>query len=74
MLTLHLPETIEKRLDRLAAVTGRSKSFYVREAILKHIDDLEDVYLAEHTIERVRNGQEKVYSSEELEKRLTAND
>lgn len=42
MLTLRLPEALEKRLTRLATVTGRSKSFYVREAILKHLDDLED--------------------------------
>lgn len=74
MLTLSLPEALEKRLTRLATVTGRSKSFYVREAILKHLDDLEDVYLTGHTIERVRNGQEKVYSSEELKKRLAPDD
>lgn len=74
MLTLRLPDSVENRLAHLAAVTGRTKSFYVREAILKHLDDLEDIYLAERTIERVRNGQEKVYSSEELEKRLALDD
>ncbi len=46
MLALRLPPDIEKRLDRLAAKTGRSKSFYAREAILQHLEDIEDYYLA----------------------------
>jgi RHH-type rel operon transcriptional repressor/antitoxin RelB len=46
MLALRLPPDIEKRLDDLAKRTGRSKSFYAREAILEHIDDLEDLYIA----------------------------
>ncbi|GGA96962.1 antitoxin [Brucella endophytica] len=47
MLALRLPPDIEKRLDDLAKKTGRTKSYYAREAILEHIDDLEDLYLAE---------------------------
>ena len=74
MLTVRLPDSVENRLAHLATVTGRTKSFYIREAILKHLADLEDVYLAERTLERVRSGQEKVYSSEELEKRLAMDD
>lgn len=70
MLTLRLPEFVEKRLDYLAATTGRTKSFYAREAILRHLEEMEDVYLAERTLERVRSGKEKVYSSDELEKLL----
>jgi RHH-type transcriptional regulator, rel operon repressor / antitoxin RelB len=46
MLALRLPPDIEKRLAALAKKTGRSKSFYAREAILEHLDDLEDGYLA----------------------------
>ncbi len=53
MLALRLPPDIEKRLDDLASKTGRTKSFYAREAILEHIDDLEDLYLAE---QRVKEG------------------
>ncbi len=45
MLALRLPPEIEKRLDALAKKTGRTKSFYAREAILRHLDDLEDIYL-----------------------------
>lgn len=58
MLTIRLPQSIEKRLEKLARRTGRTKTFYVREAIVQHLDDLEDVYFAEQALERVRCGQE----------------
>ena len=47
MLALRLPEDLEARLKALAAKTGRTKSFYAREAIAEYIDDLEDLYLAQ---------------------------
>ncbi|MFZ1772504.1 MAG: DUF6290 family protein [Rhizobiaceae bacterium] len=47
MLALRLPPDLEKRLDDLAKRTGRTKSFYARQAIIEHIDDLEDLALAE---------------------------
>jgi RHH-type transcriptional regulator, rel operon repressor / antitoxin RelB len=46
MLALRLPPEIEHRLDALAKKTGRSKSYCAREAILCHIEDIEDTYLA----------------------------
>ena len=46
MLALCLPPEIEARLDALARKTGRSKSYYAREAILRQIEDIEDDYLA----------------------------
>ena len=51
MLALRLPPEIEKRLADLAKKTGRSKSFYAREAILTHLDDLEDLYLARKALQ-----------------------
>ena len=50
MLALRLPPEIERRLEDLAQKTGRSKSFYAREAIVEHIEDLEDTYLAEQAV------------------------
>ena len=47
MLALRLPEDLEARLDALARKTGRTKSYYAREAISEYIDDLEDLYLAQ---------------------------
>ncbi len=52
MLALRLPPEIEKRLDTLAKKTGRTKSFYAREAILRHIEDLEDYHLARRRLGR----------------------
>lgn len=70
MLTVRLPESVEKRLDYLASTTGRTKSFYVREAILRHLEEMEDVYLSERRLERVRNDQETVYLPNEVAKHL----
>lgn len=56
MLALRLPPEIETRLDALAKRTGRSKSYYAREAILEYLDDLEDLYLAEKRLEDIRKG------------------
>jgi len=47
MLAIRLPAMIEERLAALALETGRTKTALAREAILEHIDDLEDYYLAE---------------------------
>jgi RHH-type rel operon transcriptional repressor/antitoxin RelB len=52
MLALRLPPAIEKRLDALAKKTGRTKSFYAREAILRQIEDIEDYYLARRRLAR----------------------
>jgi RHH-type rel operon transcriptional repressor/antitoxin RelB len=52
MLALRLPPEIEKRLDTLAKKTGRTKSFYAREAILRQIEDIEDYYLASRRLAR----------------------
>jgi RHH-type rel operon transcriptional repressor/antitoxin RelB len=68
MLAIRLPEAIEKRLDELAKQTGRTKSFYVREAILEHLDDLEDIYLAEKELAEIRAGRAKSTPLEEVMK------
>lgn len=74
MLAIRLPEEIEQRLDFLAKETGRTKTFYAREAILTYLDDLEDIYLAEQVLERVKRGEERIYSSKEVEELLNAVD
>lgn len=56
MLALRLPPGIEARLEALAKATGRSKSYYAREAIIAHLDEIEDVYLAERELEEIRAG------------------
>ena len=69
MLAIRLPAEIEKRLDALAKSTGRTKSFYVREAILEHLDDLEDIFIAEKRLADIRAGRSTTVSLEEVMKR-----
>jgi len=69
MLAIRLPQTVEKRLEKLARRTGRTKTFYVREAILQHLEDLEDLYLAESALERIRSGEERTIPLEDAVKR-----
>ena len=70
MLAIRLPQDIEARLDNLAKRTGRSKSFYAREAILEYLGDLEDRYLAEQVAQRIRTGEEHTATLTEVEARL----
>jgi RHH-type rel operon transcriptional repressor/antitoxin RelB len=69
MLAIRLPQSVEKRLEKLARRTGRTKSFYAREAILQHLEDLEDMYLAERALERIRNGEDDTIPLEDVMKR-----
>ncbi len=70
MLAIRLPEEIEIRLARLAEQTGRTKTFYAREAILRYLEDLEDVYLAEKRLEDLRAGRSSTSSIDEVRARL----
>lgn len=74
MLAIRLPVEIETRLAVLAKATGRSKTFYAREAILEHLDDLEDVYLAEQRLSANRAGKSQTYTFEEVERDLGLED
>jgi RHH-type rel operon transcriptional repressor/antitoxin RelB len=69
MLAIRLPADIEKRLDRLAKRTGRTKTFYAREALLAHIEDLEDTYFAEAALENIRAGRSKTIPLESAMKK-----
>jgi RHH-type rel operon transcriptional repressor/antitoxin RelB len=61
---------MEKRLDHLAAQTGRAKAYYLRELITSGLDDLEDYHLAAATMERVRKGEEEVHCAEQVRTEL----
>lgn len=72
--SIRLAADTDHRLAFLASQTGRTKAFYLREIIDRGLEDLEDYYLAADVLERVRNGQEKVYSSAEVRKDLELED
>ena len=52
MLSLRLDPDVERRLDALARMTGRTKSFYVRALIEENLEDIEDRYIAEARLEK----------------------
>jgi RHH-type rel operon transcriptional repressor/antitoxin RelB len=58
MLAVRLTRDVEKRLGNLAKKTGRTKSYYVRRAIVDNLDDMEDVFLADKSREEVMAGGE----------------
>ncbi len=57
-MSLRLPADIEERLAALSTLTGRSKTFYATQAIIDHIDDLEDANYSSEILARVRAGVE----------------
>jgi RHH-type rel operon transcriptional repressor/antitoxin RelB len=69
MLAIRLPAEVESRLDTLARTTGRTKTFYARQAILEHLGDLEDAYLAEQRLLDIRSGKAKPVPLEEVARR-----
>lgn len=73
-ISIQLPADVEQRLDFLAAQTGRTKDFCLREIIERGLEDMEDYYLAAEVLKRLRNGEEQVYSAAEVKKALGLDD
>ncbi len=69
-VSIRLDEKTNKRLEVLAAKTGRTKTYYVREAVLSKIEDLEDLHAAEQAILDLRSGRDQVYNLKDVERRL----
>ncbi len=67
-LSIRLDKGLSNRLDRLVRLTGRSKSFYVKQALEEQVADLEDLYLARKVARRVADGREEVVTLEDLER------
>ncbi len=65
-VALRLPDEVAQRLNRLADRTGRSKTFYMIEAIREHLDDLEDLYLAEQRLIDIQAGKSQTVPLEEV--------
>ena len=66
MLAIRLDPDIEERLASLAKKTGRTKTFYAREAILEYLQDMEDYYLAVDAVQEPG----RIYSSDEAKREL----
>ncbi|WP_291322515.1 DUF6290 family protein [Desulfonatronospira sp.] len=72
--SVRLPNEYEQRLDYLAKRTGRSKAFYIKQLIMEHLDDLEDVYLAEQRLEQLRQGNDELIKGDEFWSGLDVDD
>lgn len=57
MLSIRLPKEINNRLENLATKTGRTKTFYVKQAILEFLEEMEDAYLA---LDRIKNSTKRL--------------
>jgi len=68
-VALRLPDEVSERLERLADLTGRSKTFYMCEASKSHLDDLGDLYFAEQRLIDTRAGRSRSVPLEEAMKR-----
>lgn len=67
---VRLPDETYARLQEMASKTGRTATFYIREAIDAYLDDLEDIYLAERALDEIKQGKSRTLSLEELKREL----
>ena len=72
--SIRLAPEADQRLDFLAAQTGRTKAFYLRELVERGLEDLEDYYLAAGVLERFRKGQERTHSAADVRSALGLDD
>jgi RHH-type transcriptional regulator, rel operon repressor / antitoxin RelB len=70
MLAIRLPPEIEERLGVLAKRSGRTKTYYAKEAILTHLEDMEDAFEAEKALKEFYESGEKSIPLAEVKKRL----
>jgi len=73
-ISVRLPDNILKRLDFLARQTGRTRTFYILEALNAHLDNLETYYLAADVLERIRKGEEEVSTADDVRDELGLED
>lgn len=68
--SIRLPHETEERLDRLAAATGRSKAFYLRELITSGLDRMEWEYSVAQNASEIRAGRRQTVSSDDVRREL----
>ena len=72
--SVRMSDTTAEKLDKLSRLTGRSKSYYLREAIESSIDQLLYDYTLLNEVEEIRAGKAKTYSLEEVKAELGLED
>ncbi len=66
-IAVHLPDATYDRLQALAARSGRTATFYIREAIERHLEDLEDLHAAERAAAEHRETGGRTLSLDQLD-------
>ncbi|WP_274628305.1 ribbon-helix-helix domain-containing protein [Arvimicrobium flavum] len=69
-ISLELEPALEQKLMALSERTGRTTTDYLREAIERGLQDIEDIDLADAAMERIRSGGERTYTSDEVRREL----
>jgi len=64
--SIRLPADVEARLNNLATKTARTKTYYITEAVVNYIEDLEDWYLAEKRASDIQKGNSELITLEEF--------
>jgi RHH-type rel operon transcriptional repressor/antitoxin RelB len=70
MVAVRLPAELDKELSTLSTETGRSKSYYMIEALKRYLEDTEDRFTLEKAIKEFYEGDQKTYTLDEVEKEL----
>ncbi len=73
-MTIRLPQQLDERLTLLAQKTDRAKSYYLIQALESYLEDMEDLFISNAVIERIKVGKEKTYSMEEVKRELNLDD
>lgn len=68
--SIRLEPELEERYKNLAAKTGRSQTYYMRQALANEIDELEEIYDVLQTVEECRAGKQETYSVSEVREQL----
>jgi len=72
MLNVRVGSELENRLNILSKETGRTKTYYVKEALERYIQDAEDIYLAESRLENIKMGNSETYTLKQARELLNA--
>lgn len=65
-MTIRLSQELDERLNNLTKQTGRSKSYYLVEALESYLENMEDLLISNAVLERIKTGKERTYSLDEV--------
>ncbi len=67
VITVKIPEGIEEKLNSLCKETTRTKSFFIREALDRFLDE-DAIY--RKALDRLNDGKDKIITSEEMNQKI----